>query len=141
METCYGLSPCPNISIVQMIQDSTSSEYGLAVLLNDYVTSALAGDVAEGYNKGATAYIFGSAPASGILHGSGSIASYASDVANRLAGWSMLKIRALPSRDPAIYNPRMRMVAVFGKAREMLDLALSYLLCNFPIRGNTFQVI
>ncbi|KAK4506803.1 hypothetical protein PRZ48_000536 [Zasmidium cellare] len=81
------LTPCPASQITQMIRDGTqgtSSGDGLQQLLSQQ--KGFAG--AEMYYRAARAYNGGSVAASGKLEDGCCTRSYASDVANRLVGWS-----------------------------------------------------
>ena len=79
-------TPCPDIEIVQMIEDGTqgtSQGDGLVQLINQQTVVG-----AEAFYRAARLYNSGSIPSNGDLGGSpGATLCYASDIANRLSGW------------------------------------------------------
>ncbi|OAA64900.1 hypothetical protein ISF_04310 [Cordyceps fumosorosea ARSEF 2679] len=84
--TCDGVNPCPKETILGMIQDGvegTPAGDGLKQLL-----AKAGGTGAQTYYKAARMYNSGSIDGSGLLEGGGATHCYASDVANRLIGWS-----------------------------------------------------
>lgn len=89
--TCAGINPCPKETIAQMVHEGTAGTGtgdGLATLLNNFVTSPTEdGQRAMGYYKAARAYNSGSVSPSGQLQEGVATHCYASDIANRLAGW------------------------------------------------------
>jgi hypothetical protein len=83
--SCYNVSPCPSAQIIGMVQDGTtgtSSGDGLEQIL------AAAGSGASQFYKTARIYNSGSIAASGLLQDGIATHCYASDIANRLVGWS-----------------------------------------------------
>lgn len=83
--SCYNKSPCPSTEIVGMIQDGTtgtSSGQGLQQIL------ASAGSGVSQYYKASRIYNSGSIAATGLLQDGIATHCYASDIANRLIGWS-----------------------------------------------------
>ncbi|KAF7558712.1 hypothetical protein G7046_g5440 [Stylonectria norvegica] len=89
--TCAGLTPCPNSNIVQMIRDGVSGTpdgEGLQQIL--VKTKAVIGShVARVHYAAARMYNSGSVDYTNLNNGLGSTPCYASDVANRLSGWTM----------------------------------------------------
>ncbi|CEJ83013.1 hypothetical protein VHEMI03047 [[Torrubiella] hemipterigena] len=84
--SCFGTSPCPSSTIEGMIRDGTNgtpSGDGLKQLL----AKAGGNDVSSFY-KAARMYNSGSIAASGLLQDGIATHCYASDIANRLLGWS-----------------------------------------------------
>jgi hypothetical protein len=82
------LNPCPQSEITQMINDGTagtSSGDGLSQILNRLGGSSAA---AQSFYKTARIYNSGSVDASGKLEKGIATHCYASDVANRLLGWT-----------------------------------------------------
>jgi hypothetical protein len=83
--SCYNESPCPPAQIVGMIQDGTTgtpSGQGLQQIL----ASARSG--VSRFYKTARIYNSGSIAPSGLLQDGIATHCYASDIANRLIGWS-----------------------------------------------------
>ncbi|OAQ67597.1 exo-beta-1,3-glucanase [Pochonia chlamydosporia 170] len=83
--SCYNVSPCPSTQVVGMIQDGTSGTSdgdGLKQLLSK------AGSGVSQFYKAARMYNSGSIAASGLLQDGIATHCYASDIANRLMGWS-----------------------------------------------------
>lgn len=84
--SCADVNPCPADEITGMIQDGTqgtSSGPGLQQL----IAQTGASDVSKFY-KASVLYNSGSIPANGLLQDGTATACYATDVANRLIGWS-----------------------------------------------------
>lgn len=84
--SCYGTNPCPSSTIEGMIRDGTNgtpSGDGLKQLL----AKAGGNDVSSFY-KASRMYNSGSIAASGLLQDGIATHCYASDIANRLLGWS-----------------------------------------------------
>jgi hypothetical protein len=84
------VSPCPSDEITQMIKDGTTGTAdgdGLEQLLEQAV-SKYGADGATEYYIAARMYNSGSVAADGNLGQGGATACYASDIANRLLGWS-----------------------------------------------------
>lgn len=84
--SCADTNPCPSDEITGMIQDGTtgtSSGDGLQQL----IAQTGASDVSKFY-KAAVLYNSGSIPASGLLQDGTATPCYATDIANRLIGWS-----------------------------------------------------
>ena len=88
--TCFGVNPCPSSTILQMIRDGTSgtsSGDGLKQCLAK--TSAVVGTKnGRAYFGAARMYNSGSVNYSNLNQGFNSVACYASDIANRLTGWT-----------------------------------------------------
>ncbi|KAG5992160.1 hypothetical protein E4U54_003724 [Claviceps lovelessii] len=83
--SCANKTPCPDDQILGMVKDGTmgtSSGDGLQQLL------AGAGDGVSRYYKAARKYNSGSIAATGALQDGIATHCYASDIANRLVGWS-----------------------------------------------------
>ncbi|QUC21018.1 uncharacterized protein UV8b_05259 [Ustilaginoidea virens] len=83
--SCYNVNPCPSAQILGMVQDGsagTSSGDGLQQIL------AKAGSGVAQYYKASRVYNSGSVAASGLLQDGIATHCYASDIANRLIGWS-----------------------------------------------------
>ncbi|PNY23437.1 Uncharacterized protein TCAP_06619 [Tolypocladium capitatum] len=93
--SCAGQNPCPRSQIFQMIQDGvtgTSSGAGLQQLLaqaRNVVQDFGGGPSSRAYYAAARLYNSGSADYNNLDNGLGSTACYASDVANRLTGWTL----------------------------------------------------
>jgi len=89
--TCSGVDPCPASEITQMIEDGTegtSSGDGLEQTLA--TTSSYYGTTdAQVYYAAARLYNSGSVDYSNLDDGLGSTPCYASDIANRLTGWTL----------------------------------------------------
>jgi hypothetical protein len=88
--SCTGTSPCPSSSIKQMITDGaagTSSGDGLKQLLSK--ARGTTGNDSRAYYAAARLYNSGSANFANLGLGLGSTPCYASDVANRLTGWTL----------------------------------------------------
>lgn len=84
------LSPCPSSEITQMIEDGTTGTAdgdGLNQLLDQAVSKYGATDATK-YYIAARMYNSGSLASDGNLGQGGATACYASDIANRLLGWS-----------------------------------------------------
>lgn len=80
-----GLDPCPSTQITQMIHDGsvgTASGAGLKEVL----PQCTATDIAQKYYQAATIYNSGNLPTN--LDDNTATACYASDIANRLTGWT-----------------------------------------------------
>ena len=89
--TCAGVEPCPASEITQMITDGTagtSAGPGLATLLNQ-AQAAISDSSSRAFYAAGRLYNSGSADYSNLDDGLGSTACYASDVANRLTGWTL----------------------------------------------------
>ncbi|KAG5931011.1 hypothetical protein E4U53_002004 [Claviceps sorghi] len=83
--SCANTNPCPDDQILGMVQDGTtgtSSGDGLQQIL------ASSGDGVSQYYKAARKYNSGSIAATGVLQDGIATHCYASDIANRLLGWS-----------------------------------------------------
>jgi hypothetical protein len=83
--SCYNVSPCASAQIIGMIRDGTTgtpSGNGLQQIL------ATAGSGGGRFYKTARIYNSGSIAASGLLQDGIATHCYASDIANRLIGWS-----------------------------------------------------
>jgi len=83
-------NPCPNDTITQMIRDGTAGT-DMGDGLAQTISQAIAiGDTSGGtpFYRGARIYNSGSIDASGDLHAGVATHCYASDVANRLMGWT-----------------------------------------------------
>ncbi|KOS17712.1 hypothetical protein ESCO_003341 [Escovopsis weberi] len=88
--TCVGVNPCPQAQITQMIHDGvagTSSGAGLQQLAQQAASNT--GGGAQTLYAAARLYNSGSANYQDLDLGLGSTACYASDVANRLMGWTL----------------------------------------------------
>ena len=84
--TCWKKQQCPAEEITQMIKDGvcgTAAGDGLEQLAIKAKSSG-----AQKYYRAARMYNSGSVPPSGDLGDGGATACYASDIANRLIGWS-----------------------------------------------------
>lgn len=89
--TCANQNPCPASEITQMISDGsagTSSGDGLQQTLSQ-ARGATGDNGSRAYYAAARIYNSGSADYSNLDNGLGSTACYASDVANRLTGWTL----------------------------------------------------
>lgn len=89
--TCAGVNPCPASQITQMIKDGvagTSSGDGLQQTLAQ-ARGATGDSASRSFYAGARIYNSGSADYSNLNNGLGSTACYATDVANRLTGWTL----------------------------------------------------
>lgn len=106
------LSPCPSSEITQMIEDGTTGTAdgpGLAQLLEQAVSTYKATDATK-YYIAARMYNSGSLASDGNLgQPVGATACYASDIANRLLGWStgtsscsQAKVEFLTHSDPFV---------------------------------------
>lgn len=83
--SCYNINPCPSSQILGMVKDGvtgTSSGQGLKQIL------ATAGSNVSQYYKASRIYNSGSIAATGLLQDGIATRCYASDIANRLIGWS-----------------------------------------------------
>lgn len=89
--SCAGVNPCPSGTITQMVKDGTagtSSGDGLKQTLAK--TRAKVGkDGSRPYYAAARMYNSGSVDYNNLNNGLGSTACYATDVANRLTGWTL----------------------------------------------------
>lgn len=88
--TCAGVDPCPSSQITQMVHDGvagTSSGDGLQQLIAK-AKGTVSGD-SQVYYAAARLYNSGSANYANLDLGMGSTACYASDIANRLTGWTL----------------------------------------------------
>lgn len=89
--TCFGINPCPSSAIDQMIKDGvagTSQGPGLQKLYSQ-AKGEVKGPGSQAYYATARLYNSGSADFASLDNGLGSTACYASDVANRLTGWTL----------------------------------------------------
>ncbi|KAI7973351.1 hypothetical protein EIK77_002290 [Talaromyces pinophilus] len=89
--TGVPLSPCPSDEITQMITDGTTGTVdgpGLQQLLQEAASPKYGASGATMYYLAARMYNSGSIAPDGNLGQGGATACYASDVANRLLGWS-----------------------------------------------------
>lgn len=89
--TCAGVNPCPQSEISQMISDGTAgtpSGAGLAGLI-DQAQSSIGASTAQVFYAAARLYNSGSVNYNNLDDGFNSIPCYASDVANRLTGWTL----------------------------------------------------
>ncbi|TWU70910.1 hypothetical protein ED733_000060 [Metarhizium rileyi] len=88
--SCAGVNPCPAGTITQMIRDGvagTSSGDGLRQTLAR--TKDVVGDNSRAVYAAARMYNSGSVDYNNLNNGLGSTPCYASDVANRLTGWTL----------------------------------------------------
>jgi hypothetical protein len=88
---CAGVNPCPNSQITQMIKDGvagTSSGDGLKQTLAK-ARAAISDTGSRSYYAAARMYNSGSVNYNNLNDGLGSTACYATDVANRLTGWTL----------------------------------------------------
>ncbi|KAL7905246.1 hypothetical protein GGI35DRAFT_483742 [Trichoderma velutinum] len=89
--SCFGISPCPSSTISLMINDGvagTSEGPGLQHLLSQ-AQGQVHNDGSQAYYAASRLYNSGSADYTNLDNGLGSTACYASDVANRLTGWTL----------------------------------------------------
>ncbi|KAK4076603.1 uncharacterized protein Triagg1_4206 [Trichoderma aggressivum f. europaeum] len=89
--SCFGISPCPSSTISLMINDGvsgTSEGPGLEKLLSE-AKGKVNSDGSQAYYAASRLYNSGSADYTNLDNGLGSTACYASDVANRLTGWTL----------------------------------------------------
>jgi hypothetical protein len=89
--SCAGISPCPSSSITQMITDGTTgtvSGDGLKQLVAK-AAGVVGNAEARPFYAAARLYNSGSADYAVLGNGLGSTPCYASDVANRLLGWTL----------------------------------------------------
>ncbi|KAK5996262.1 hypothetical protein PT974_03016 [Cladobotryum mycophilum] len=89
--SCAGKNPCPNSQITQMVKDGTagtSAGAGLQQLIKQ-AASATGNTGSRSFYGAARLYNSGSADYGNLNNGLGSTACYASDVANRLTGWTL----------------------------------------------------
>ncbi|CAM1509519.1 Fc.00g032580.m01.CDS01 [Cosmosporella sp. VM-42] len=89
--SCAGVNPCPADTILQMIRDGTAGTSSGDGLQQTFAkASAAINDTgSRGYYAAARMYNSGSVDYSNLNNGLGSTACYASDVANRLTGWTL----------------------------------------------------
>ena len=88
--TCAGVNPCPASEITQMIKDGaagTASGDGYRQCHDK--TVAVVGATSRSVYAAARMYNSGSVDYTNLDNGLGSTACYASDVANRLTGWTL----------------------------------------------------
>ncbi|KAG8411805.1 hypothetical protein J3459_016302 [Metarhizium acridum] len=88
--SCAGVNPCPSGTIVQMIRDGvagTSSGDGLKQTLGK--AKGVVGSSNRAYYAAARMYNSGSVDYNNLNSGLGSTPCYATDVANRLTGWTL----------------------------------------------------
>ncbi|KAH0499811.1 hypothetical protein TgHK011_006977 [Trichoderma gracile] len=89
--SCFGLNPCPSSTINLMISDGVSGTKegpGLQSLLSE-AKQKTHNNGSQAYYAAARLYNSGSADFSDLDKGLGSTACYASDIANRLTGWTL----------------------------------------------------
>ncbi|UNI17791.1 hypothetical protein JDV02_004110 [Purpureocillium takamizusanense] len=89
--SCAGVNPCPAEQITLMIQDGvagTSSGDGLQQTLAQ-ASGATGGSGSRSFYAAARLYNSGSADYGNLNNGLGSTPCYATDVANRLMGWTL----------------------------------------------------
>lgn len=89
--TCANANPCPAYQITQMIRDGTagtSSGDGLQQVLAR-ARGAIGDSGSRSFYAAGRLYNSGSADYSNLNNGLGSTACYASDIANRLTGWTL----------------------------------------------------
>ncbi|KAL7782666.1 hypothetical protein V8C37DRAFT_413868 [Trichoderma ceciliae] len=89
--TCFNINPCPSSTINLMINDGVSGTTdgpGLQQLLSQ-AESHVNNDGSQAYYATSRLYNSGSIDYSNLDDGLGSTACYASDVANRLQGWTL----------------------------------------------------
>ncbi|KAK5630094.1 hypothetical protein RRF57_005809 [Xylaria bambusicola] len=89
--SCAGVNPCPKSQIVQMIRDGTAgtaSGDGLKQLLAKTVAH-YGSRQPRAYYAAARLYNSGSVDYAHLENGFGSVACYASDIANRATGWTL----------------------------------------------------
>ena len=89
--TCAGVDPCPQSEITQMITDGTagtSSGDGLEQVIAQTETN-LGVTTSQAFYAAARLYNSGSVDYTNLDDGLGSTPCYASDVANRLTGWTL----------------------------------------------------
>ncbi|PWY69717.1 muramidase [Aspergillus heteromorphus CBS 117.55] len=87
--TCYGKETCSKAEIVQMIRDGsigTAAGYGLASLIDMSDRTTVAGyyRATRMYNSG----VYSLESSDNLVSASGATSCYASDIANRLTGWT-----------------------------------------------------
>ncbi|KID61202.1 uncharacterized protein G6M90_00g113680 [Metarhizium brunneum] len=88
--SCAGVNPCPSGTIGQMIRDGvagTSSGDGLKQTFGK--AKGAVGDNSRAYYAAARMYNSGSVDYNNLDNGLGSTPCYATDVANRLTGWTL----------------------------------------------------
>lgn len=88
--SCAGVNPCPSGTIGQMIRDGVAGTYsgdGLKQTLGK--AKGAVGDNARAYYAAARMYNSGSVDYNNLDNGLGSTPCYATDVANRLTGWTL----------------------------------------------------
>lgn len=89
--TCANANPCPSNQVTQMISDGvagTSSGDGVQQTLSQ-ARGATGDNGSRSYYAAARLYNSGSVDYSNLNNGLGSTPCYASDVANRLTGWTL----------------------------------------------------
>lgn len=89
--SCAGVSPCPASSITQMIRDGTAGTPhgdGLQQVLGR-ARGAINDSGSRSFYAAARLYNSGSVDYNNLNNGLGSTGCYASDVANRLTGWTL----------------------------------------------------
>jgi hypothetical protein len=89
--TCVDVNPCPHNQVAQMIRDGVAgTSYGDGLQQTLTRAQAFTGNNSgRAYYAAARLYNSGSANYNDLNDGLGSTACYASDVANRLTGWSL----------------------------------------------------
>ncbi|OAQ69243.1 glycoside hydrolase [Pochonia chlamydosporia 170] len=90
--TCANASPCASSDITRMISDGaagTSSGDGLKQLLAKASGNTAGADDVRTFYAAARLYNSGSADYAQLGNGLGSTSCYASDIANRLTGWTL----------------------------------------------------
>ena len=80
-----GMDPCPSTQITQMIADGTSGT-SAGDGLEQCLQQATASDLAQSYYQAGTIYNSGNLPQN--LDDNTATACYASDIANRMTGWT-----------------------------------------------------
>lgn len=89
--SCAGVNPCPNSQITQMIRDGvagTSSGDGVKQTLSK-ARNAIHDNGSRSFYAAARMYNSGSVDYNNLNNGLGSTPCYATDVANRLTGWTL----------------------------------------------------
>ncbi|KAK2067080.1 hypothetical protein P8C59_000845 [Phyllachora maydis] len=81
-------NPCPAATIAQMVAEGAAGTAAGDGLKQCLVKAAAGGDEAQRYYMAARIYNSGSLPADGNLVSAGPTSDYASDIANRLTGWT-----------------------------------------------------
>jgi hypothetical protein len=88
--SCAGVNPCPSWTIVQMIRDGTAgTNFGEGLRQIYGTTSGALGAGSRATYAAARKYNSGSVDYNDLGIGFGSTNCYASDIANRLTGWTL----------------------------------------------------